>query len=122
MSTLNQQGNLFAKSQVLSEIANLYTELGKLEEACKFLEESLSISRDMDERQIQLTNLQNLVSLSQQQINLRTTISYLEQRLRLARTDGDKYTESDILNSLCETHLKIGEFHKAENCCTLACN
>ncbi len=90
-----------------------YIHMGKTEMAKGYFEKSLSIAREIGDREGEGASLGNLGNTFAHLGNIQQSIECHEQYLRISREEGDLYGESAALGNLGTSYYRSGEVQRA---------
>ncbi len=98
---------------LLGTIGIAHHRLGEKQEAIRYYEQQLGISRGIKHRQGEVTALTHLGLTYTSMGELQRAIEYYEQALTIAREIGDRSREGSALGNLGTTYHRLGELEKA---------
>jgi predicted ATPase/class 3 adenylate cyclase len=108
------QQRTLARAAGLFDVGQNCSFMGRYEEARTHLEESLSIARELDDKERVAAVLQPLAMVCVGQGDSATARRHLEEALELARKLGDKREIAAALNALGQVHRVDGKLDEAE--------
>jgi len=108
------QGRSSARCAALFDAGQLSCWMGRYGEGQRYLEESLSIARELGDTKAVAVVLQPLAMASLGQGNIIAARGYLEEALDLAQALGNKREIAAALNALAQIHRAEGDLDSAE--------
>ncbi|MCC7206232.1 MAG: tetratricopeptide repeat protein [Anaerolineae bacterium] len=111
---LSQVRDAATRGLVLSNVANLYTDLGEVETAKSFYEEALNLARQNGQRRVESLRLGNYAWYHIMVGQPREAIRLLEQALPISRDLKDPIMIGVQTNNLAQAYHELGDYTKAE--------
>ncbi|MBD1888474.1 tetratricopeptide repeat protein [Coleofasciculus sp. FACHB-SPT9] len=96
-----------------NNLGNAYNSLGKYPQAIDYYQQSLAITREIDDRNWEATSLNNLGNTYGYLRQHPLAIDYLEQSLTIFREIGNHKGEANSLNSLGSVSNSLGQYPQA---------
>ena len=109
----NKEERFQVKSIALGNIGNIYSDKGDLEEALKYLNESLFIAREIEYSKVEANSLNSIGNIYSAQGNLGEALKYYEEALVIHREIGYRLGEAISLGNIGDLYSKKGELDKA---------
>ena len=107
-----QSDNLYS-AQALLGLGQAYQQLGDTHRAIRYYEQTLIITRDINDALAESIVLNNLGVAHKNLGNLSQAIQYYEQALTIDRKLGHKRGESEVLGNLGVAHKILGDANRA---------
>jgi len=95
---------------IYNQIGLIYNKMGNLNDALLYYNRSLSLARDMGDRRVQASNLNNIAWIYYAIDELDKALSYYEKSLRLQTDEKEKAT---TYNNIAIIYDKKGNYQKA---------
>ena len=97
----------------IASLGNLHRSLGQPLKAIDCHQQSLDIAREIGDRQIEATYLNNLSSSYHLLGQFQQTIELLQQSLKIYHETGDRSGEAIVLDNLGNAYKSLGQFQRA---------
>jgi len=108
--------NIEIHSVLLLDLGNIYIYLGKVEKAIKYIQESLSIYQDMNDRQGEAGALGKLGNAFSSIGNVEKSIQFYKDAIEISKEINDKQNEGVWLGELGNVYQYLGELEKSIQC------
>ncbi|MAG93532.1 MAG: hypothetical protein CMJ48_07265, partial [Planctomycetaceae bacterium] len=102
-----------SRGTTLNNISQIYGARGKYDRALEYLEQSLAIQREIDDRSGEGTTLNNISQIYKARGDYERALDCLEQSLAIFREVGDRSREGTALNNLATTAHAQGDYERA---------
>ncbi|MEH1787957.1 MAG: tetratricopeptide repeat protein [Nostoc sp.] len=97
----------------LNSLGIAYNSLGQYQQAIKFLQQSLNIAREIDDRNCEGASLNNLGSAYRSLGQYQRAIEFFQQSLDISREIYDRNGEGNSLNNLGNAYGSLGQYQLA---------
>jgi len=101
------------KGTLLNSLSTIYYNYGEYETALSYMQQSLTVTREIGDHEGEGITLNNLSQIYQARGDYETALSYLQQSLTLTREIGDHEGEGTALNNLSQIYQARGEYETA---------
>jgi tetratricopeptide (TPR) repeat protein len=95
---------------IYNEIGLIYLKIGYLDDALLYLSRSLSLARDLENRSMQASVLNNIAGIYGYKGELDKALGYIEESLRLKTDEKEK---APTYNNMAGIYYKKGDYQKA---------
>lgn len=106
-TTLEQRGVLQVK------LAFVYDDVGRLEDAQRYLEEAIRVARARGEKTVEVTAVINMSALHGNLGHLEKALEFSRRGVELARELGDRYRENGALSNVAVDLAKLGRWEES---------
>ncbi len=103
-----------AKAHACGSMANLYQQIGRLDDALAYHERAIKISRDLGSREFEGVQVGNIANLYFRQGRLAEAEAAHESALAIHREQGNRKNEAVTLGNLAGVLQKLGRMEEAE--------
>ena len=102
-----------AEGSMLDNLGLTYQNLGQYNKAIDFHQQSLAISKEIDDFYTEAVSLGNLGSVYNNLEQYQKALDFYKQSLAIVKQIGDRNMEAVLINNLGSVYLDLGQYNKA---------